>query len=59
MSEISQVTWEQGLEVAGQYEIDNAITLLAGLAMDRTVIPVADVDEVIDALLDRRNVLND
>jgi len=59
MSEISQVTWEQGLEVAGQYEIDNAITLLTELAMNRTVIRVSEIDGVIDALLDRRGELDD
>jgi len=55
--EITEITWEQGLEVAGQFEIDNAIRIITETVGDRQLISGGDVADIIDSLLDRRNVL--
>jgi hypothetical protein len=58
MSEVPCYPFAEALTVAGQFEIDLCLSALSGL-LDRELVPVTDIQEVVDGLLDRRNVLDD
>ena len=58
MSEVPCYPFSEALTEAGKFEIDLCLTALAGL-LDRELVPVTDIQEVVDGLLDRRNVLDD
>lgn len=57
-SEVPCYPFAEALTVAGQFEIDLCLTALAGL-LDRELVPITDIQKVVDGLLDRRNVLDE
>lgn len=58
-SEVPCYPFAETLTIAGQFEIDLCLSALIGLLDGRETVPASDVMEVVDGLLDRRNVLEE
>lgn len=56
-NEVPCYPFSEALTEAGKFEIDLCLRALTSL-LDRDLVPVSDVLEVMDGLLDRRNDLD-